>query len=206
MRLLIGAQFYPPIVGVRSDTSATWPTAYTQWATRSTSSRCAGRDDVGVDVEGGVRVIRVASAATRLPGLYSDRGARTQPCRGPGNRPRGRFAHRRAPLRRRACPQLDRELAPAGEPSARDAGRAHLARLQHVCAVKRMMRDGSPCPGPSLGACLRCAGALRVATGRPSRSATTRHAGEVAGVSRFLAVSSRWHAGTAFSAGLSAAT
>jgi glycosyltransferase involved in cell wall biosynthesis len=194
MRLLIGAQFYPPIVGgeerhVRNLAHRLHAVGHEV----DVLTLAPGRDDVGVDVEGGVRVIRVASAATRLPGLYSDPG---RPHAAPVEDPAiARAAGSLIAERRYDVVHAHNWIVNSLLRVSRQHATPVVLTLHdysHVCAVKRMMRDGSPCPGPSLGACLRCAGATYgSATGAAVTLGNRRGMrARVAGVSRFLAVSS----------------
>lgn len=158
MRILILAQFYPPDIGGEERHA------------RNLAIGLQGRGHevhvitthlpgtpVGNAIEDGVRVRRVVSSAQRIPFLH-----------GSGDRPHA------MPV---ADPAMRSAIDDALATGCFDVVHAHnwivnsalapahhrdvpvvltLHDYSHRCAVKRYMRDGSPCDGPGVGQCLRC--------------------------------------------------
>lgn len=160
MRVLLLAQFLPPIIGGVERHVWTLARALAARAHDVTLLGLAtGEEGPGEQTVDGVRIVRVRAAASRLPFLYTD-----------PNRPH--MLPVSDPLMSRA---IGREL------SARrfDVVHAHnwivnsalgpatraqvplvmtLHDYSHVCATARLMEKGERlCPGPSIGRCLTCA-------------------------------------------------
>jgi glycogen synthase len=189
----MAAQFYPPIVGGEE--------RHVQNLARHLVARhhevtvltlAAGPEDVGTSDDRGVRVVRILSTMQRVPMVHHDL---ERPHASP--LPDGSVA--------RAAGTLIRTMGP-------DVVHAHnwivnsllgrcrasrtpvvltLHDYSHVCAVKRMMRRGAECAGPSLGKCATCSAShYGVTAGVPIALANFKGAGaRAAGVSRFIAVS-----------------
>jgi glycosyltransferase involved in cell wall biosynthesis len=158
MRILMLSQFYPPIMGgqerhVRDLAHALSARGHVvEVATTATDGA------PGTIGDGPVTVHRLSTTTGRFPSLYSDP---SRPHTPPVADPR---------LRR----GLDRllqsghfDVAHAHDWAVNSllgpARRAGLPLVftehdySHVCATKRLMRAGAPCPGPKLVACVRCA-------------------------------------------------
>lgn len=151
----------------------------------------------GTSVIDGVRVVRVRSAASRLPALYSDL-----------SRPHA------LPL---PDPEVSRAIAREFAVGRYDIAHAHnwivnsalrpaakaavplvmtLHDYSHVCATKRLMEHGrNQCPGPGLRRCLSCAsghygplnGTVTVAANAAAAYRRARRLSEVAAVSSAVA-------------------
>jgi glycosyltransferase involved in cell wall biosynthesis len=169
------SQFYPPVTGGEERHVQALGQTLTSRGHEVSVVTIATSGTAGIDIDGGVRVHRVRTSALRLPLMYSD------------------------PERPHAAPVPDPELALAIRRSVRTE-RPHIVHshnwiansalalsrsstvgmvltlhdYSHVCAIKRLVRDGRLCPGPSLGRCLGCA---------------SRHYGPVAGA--FTALGTR---------------
>ncbi len=162
MRILLLAQFLPPVAG--GEERHVWNLARAL-AARSHDVTLMGfataEDPAGTSVVDGIRVVRVRTAASRLPVLYSD------PSR-PHALPLPDPAVSRA-----IADELDRgrievvhahnwivnsALGPAAKAGVPVVMTMH--DYSHVCATKRLMEyDRQQCPGPSLKRCLPCASA-----------------------------------------------
>ncbi len=160
MKILQLAQFLPPVAG--GEERHVWNLARAL-AARSHEVTllgfATGEDPEGTSVVDGIRVVRVRSAASRLPVLYSD-----------PSRPHA------LPL---PDPQVSRAIADEFAGGSYDIAHAHnwivnsalgpaakagvplvmtLHDYSHVCATKRLMEHGRVrCPGPGLRRCLSCA-------------------------------------------------
>jgi glycogen synthase len=162
VRILLLAQFFPPDVGGEERHVYNLANAL---STRGHDVVVATQCIPGVaDTEllpSGTRVHRFATAAMRVPGLYSTGRLHHPPVPDPAGvralativrreRPDVVHAHnwivnsalalRRLPLR---LPEFGLMLT--------------LHDFSQVCATKRFMRSGSPCAGPSPSRCLPCA-------------------------------------------------
>lgn len=195
MKILLLAQFVPPVLG--GEERHVWTLA------RSLAARghevtllgfAPGHEEPGENVSEGVRVVRVRTAASHLPMLYSDparphalplpdplvsRAIRLELSRG-----RYEVVHAHNWI-------VNSALGPARR--ARVPLVMTLHDYSHMCATKRFMERGREmCTGPSPGRCLPCSaahygplnGVITVATNAwAARRRSTR-------VSRFAAVSS----------------
>jgi glycosyltransferase involved in cell wall biosynthesis len=150
--------------------------------------------------EGPVPVHRVRSSAQRLPVLFSDPSRPHVP---PLPDPHLAWGLRR--VARAVRPDVIHAhnwIVNAALPLRAASPAALVLTLHdysHVCATKRMMRAGAPCPGPALGACLRCAGdhygralgpAVALAT-RPLRPLRDHFLDGIIAVSRTVAEGNR---------------
>lgn len=192
--VLLLAQFYPPDIGGEERHVHNLARAlvgrghHVEVLTTALASTGAGTTD-----EEGVVVHRVRSGAQRLPGIYSDENRpHSPPVPDPGLRAAtarlldsGRFdvAHAHnwivnsaiGPARRSGTPLV-----------------LSLHDFSHICAVKRFVRQGRICDGPSPLGCLRCGighyglplGTFTVGANAVSRRARHR------GIASFIAVSS----------------
>src|SRR5271166_753518 len=109
----------------------------------------------------GVWVHRFATAAMRLPGVYSTSRTHHQPLPDPlAVRERARITQQERPEVVHARNWIDnsaltlRRSSPTGP---RFGLILTLHDFSHVCATKRLMRMGSECEGPAAARCLRCA-------------------------------------------------
>jgi glycosyltransferase involved in cell wall biosynthesis len=195
MRILLLAQFLPPVSG--GEERHVWNLA------RALASRdhqvtllgfATDADSAGETMEDGVRLVRVRTAAARLPMLYSD-----------PERPHA------LPL---PDPVVSRAIRRELETHRFDVVHAHnwivnsalgpvaraglplvmtLHDYSHICATKRLMEYGKQrCGGPGLKRCLSCAGDhYGTANGTVTVLANAWAAGRRArGISRVAAVSS----------------
>lgn len=160
MRVLLLAQFLPPVSG--GEERHVWNLAR-GLAARSHDVTLMGfataEDPAGADDVDGVRVVRVRTAASRLPVLYSD------PSR-PHALPVPDPAVSRAIADEIARSRIDvvhahnwivnSALGPAAKAGVPVVMTLH--DYSHVCATKRLMEFGRTlCPGPSPKRCYPCA-------------------------------------------------
>lgn len=109
--------------------------------------------------EKGIVVHHLGSTTYRLPGIRSDGERRHAP---PAPDPETTLALRR--LLRRERPDVVHAhnwLLNSYLPLDRPAGPALVLSMHDyglVCATKRFLHRGTPCSGPALGKCMRCAG------------------------------------------------
>lgn len=161
MRILQLTQFLPPVPGGEERHVATLARELAARGHQVTLLGFAtGADGPGTHWDDGVRVVRVATAAARLPLLYSDAERPHAP-------PLPDPAVSRA-IRAELADGYDVAHAhnwivnSALAPTAR-AGVPLVLTLHdysHVCATKRLMERGvRSCPGPAPSRCLSCAGA-----------------------------------------------
>jgi glycosyltransferase involved in cell wall biosynthesis len=160
MRLLLVAQFFPPDIGgeERHVFNLANTLAGRGHDVSVATQRMAGAPDEEV-LPSGVRVYRFATMSMRLSGLYSTDRPHHPPVPDPvgvgelrhiiaKTRPDVVHAHNWAvnsvlPLHRRSA------RSPFGLVLT-------LHDYSQVCATKRLMRNGSPCAGPSPARCLPC--------------------------------------------------
>jgi glycosyltransferase involved in cell wall biosynthesis len=162
MRILLLAQFFPPDIGGE------------ERHVLNLANTLAGRGhDVAVATQrmvdvpdqetlaSGVRVHRFATAAMRLPGVYSTNRTHHPPLPDPlGVRELSRITRQERPHVVHAHNWIVnsavalRRSSPAG---LRFGLVLTLHDFSHVCATKRLMRMGSPCEGPAVARCLPCA-------------------------------------------------
>lgn len=198
MRILHLAQFIPPLAG--GEERHVWNLA------RALAARghevtllgfATGDTEPGTAVADGVRVVRVRSAASRLPVLYSDASR-------PHALPLPDPVVSRAIRKELAGGRFDVVHAhnwivnSALGPAAR-AGVPLVMTLHdysHICATKRLMEfERQRCPGPSPKRCLPCAsahygaanGAVTLTANAWSARRRARHIAEAAAVSSAVA-------------------
>jgi glycosyltransferase involved in cell wall biosynthesis len=162
MRILLLAQFFPPDIGgeERHVFNLANTLAGRGHEVAVATQRMADVPDRET-LASGVRVHRFATAAMRLPGVYSGNRAHHPPLPDPlGVRELSRITRQERPdivhahnwivnsalaLRRSASPGSGFGLV------------LTLHDFSHVCATKRLMRMGSACAGPAVTRCLPCA-------------------------------------------------
>jgi len=162
MRILMLAQFFPPDIGGEERHVLNLSDALARRGHQVTVATQLLPGTAPVEtLDSGVTVHRFASTAMRLATTYSD-------ARRPHHLPVPDPA-----LTRSLAALIERERPDVvhahnwivnSAVAVRRSGGRHPFRLvltlhdySNVCATKRMMRDGSPCAGPSLSRCLPCA-------------------------------------------------
>lgn len=195
MRILLLAQFLPPVAG--GEERHVWNLARAL-AARSHGVTllgfATGEEPPGALLSEGIRVVRVRTAASRLPVLYSD-----------PSRPHA------LPL---PDPQVSRAIRTELATGRYDVVHAHnwivnsalgpaakadvplvmtLHDYSHICATKRLMEFGERrCPGPAPTRCVPCAadhyGALNGAVTLAANTVSARR--RARGITRVAAVSS----------------
>jgi glycosyltransferase involved in cell wall biosynthesis len=162
MRILLLAQFFPPDIG--GEERHVFNLANTL-AERGHDVAVATHRMVDVPdqetLASGVRVHRFATAAMRLPGVYSTNRSHHPPLPDPlGVRELSRITRQERPHVVHAHNWIVnsavalRRSSPTG---SRFGLVLTLHDFSHVCATKRLMRMGSPCEGPAVARCLPCA-------------------------------------------------
>jgi glycosyltransferase involved in cell wall biosynthesis len=162
MRILLLAQFFPPDVG--GEERHVFNLANTL-AERGHEVAVATQRMVDVPdqetLASGVRVHRFATAAMRLPGVYSTSRTHHPPVPDPlGVRELALIARQERPDVVHAHNWIVnsalalRRSSPTG---LRFGLVLTLHDFSHVCATKRLMRMGSACEGPAVTRCLPCA-------------------------------------------------
>lgn len=195
MRILLLAQFFPPIIGGEERHVANLAGILAQRG----HDVHVGTFDIGAEPEApeGVTVHRLAHLGAKLPGLYptADRPLAlpvpdpltTRDLRALVRRVRPDVVHAHNWI-------VNSWLAVPG--SGRLPLVLSLHDYGHVCPTKRLVRDGQLCPGPELRACLSCAGdhygtpargAIMQAAVRGGRPVRERRVDLFAPVSRFVA-------------------
>ena len=156
MRVLMLAQFYPPIVGGEEHVVEALGIELARRGHRVAVATIqhpglAEREEVD-----GVRVHRLRSVASTLPFLYT--GARLHAPPAPD--PALAWQLRRVlDVERPDIVHAHNWLVHSYLPLKRSAGVPLVLSLHDyslVCSVKRLMRRGSPCSGPGILKCLRC--------------------------------------------------
>jgi glycogen synthase len=162
MRILLLAQFFPPDIG--GEERHVFNLANTL-AGRGHDVAVATHRMVDVPdretLASGVRVYRFATAAMRLPGVYSTNRTHHPPLPDPlGVRALSDITRQERPHVVHAHNWIVnsavalRRSSPTG---LRFGLVLTLHDFSHVCATKRLMRKGSPCEGPAVARCLHCA-------------------------------------------------
>src|SRR3984885_12087327 len=160
MRILLLAQFFPPDIGgeERHVFNLANTLAERGHEVAVATQRMADVPDQET-LTSGVRVHRFATAAMRLPGVYSTSRTHHPPLPDPlGVRELARITR----LERPDVVHAHNWIVNSAVALRRSAGsRFGLVLTLHdfsqVCATKRLMRMGSPCQGPSIARCLPCA-------------------------------------------------
>jgi glycosyltransferase involved in cell wall biosynthesis len=162
MRILLLAQFFPPDIGgeERHVFNLAKTLAERGHEVAVGTQRMAGVPDRET-LASGVRVHRFATAAMRLPGVYSTTRAHHPPVPDPlGVRQLARIVRQERPEVVHAHNWIVnsavalRRSSPTGP---RFGLVLTLHDFSHVCATKRFMRLGSVCEGPTVARCLPCA-------------------------------------------------
>jgi glycogen synthase len=195
MKILLLAQFLPPILG--GEERHVWTLARAL-ATRKHDVTLLGfasiAEEVGESNSEGVRIVRVQSAASYLPMLYSDpKRPHALPLPDPLVRRaiRHELSHGDFDVVHAHNWIVNSAIGPAMRTSVPLVMTLH--DYSHICATKRLMDHGKQlCPGPSVTRCLPCASShYGVINGAITLVANTWSARRrAAGVSRFAAVGS----------------
>lgn len=158
MRILMLAQFYPPIVGGEEHVVEALAIELVHRGHQvSVATIQHGSLPPREDVEG-VRVHRLRSAASAFGFLYSDNRLHAPP----GPDPALLWGLRK--MLESEKPDIVHAhnwMIHSYLPLKRSAGAPLILSLHDyslVCSMKRLMRRGSPCGGPAAVKCLRCAG------------------------------------------------
>ena len=162
MRILLLAQFFPPDIGGEERHVFNLANIL---AERGHEVAVATQHMADVadqeTLASGVRVYRFATAAMRLPGVYSTSRTHHPPLPDPlGVRELARITRLERPQVVHAHNWIVnsavalRRSSPAG---SRFGLVLTLHDFSHVCATKRLMRMGAACEGPAVARCLPCA-------------------------------------------------
>jgi glycosyltransferase involved in cell wall biosynthesis len=178
MRILLLAQFFPPDIG--GEERHVFNLANTL-AERGHEVAVATQRMVDVPdqetLASGVRVHRFATAAMRLPGVYSTSRTHHPPVPDPlGVRELARITRQERPHVVHAHNWIVNSalaLRRSSGTGMRFGLVLTLHDFSHVCATKRLMRMGSACEGPTVARCLPCATAHYGAAVGPLTVATT---------------------------------
>lgn len=164
MRILLLAQFFPPDIGgeERHVFNLAKILAERGHSVAVATQRMPGVPDRET-LTSGVRVHRFATAAMRLPGVYSSSRTHHPPLPDPqGVRALSRIVREERPDVVHAHNWIVnsavalRRSSPAG---LRFGLVLTLHDFSQICSTKRLMRMGSACEGPSVTRCLPCAAA-----------------------------------------------
>jgi glycosyltransferase involved in cell wall biosynthesis len=162
MRILLLAQFFPPDIGgeERHVFNLAKTLAERGHDVAVATQRMAGVPDRET-LSSGVRVHRFATAAMRLPGVYTTNRTHHPPLPDPlGVHELSRIARQEQPHVVHAHNWIVnsalalRRTSPTG---LRFGLVLTLHDFSHVCSTKRLMRMGAACEGPSVTRCLPCA-------------------------------------------------
>jgi glycogen synthase len=162
MRILLLAQFFPPDIG--GEERHVFNLANTL-AERGHRVAVATQRMVDVPdqetLASGVRVHRFATAAMRLPGIYSTSRTHHPPVPDPlGVRELARITRQERPQVVHAHNWIVNSavaLCRSSRAGPRFGLVLTLHDFSHVCATKRLIRRGSVCEGPAVARCLTCA-------------------------------------------------
>jgi glycosyltransferase involved in cell wall biosynthesis len=204
MRILLLAQFFPPDVG--GEENHVFNLANTL-AKRGHEVAVATQRMADVPdqetLASGVRLYRFATAAMRLPGVYSTSRTHHPPLPDPlGVRELARITRQERPHVVHAHNWIVNSAIALrrSSPTGPHFGLVlTLHDFSHVCATKRLMRMGSACEGPTVARCLPCAtanygpavGPLTVAATALMRPWKNRTIDHVVCVSRAVASGNR---------------
>ena len=160
MRILLLAQFYPPVIGGEERHVRNLAAALAARGHEVSVATQASRDDAGSSLDGAVRVHRLRGTLRRLSALFSDPERAFAP---PIPDPEMTLALRQVIARERpniihAHNWILHSFLPL-----RPFTRAPFVVTMHdyalICARKTLMyMNEVPCDGPTLTKCLRCAG------------------------------------------------
>lgn len=164
MRILLLAQFFPPDIGgeERHVFNLANTLAERGHEVAVATQRMADVPDQET-LASGARVYRFATAAMRLPGVYSTSRPHHPPLPDPlGVRELSRIVRQERPDVLHAHNWIVNSALALRR--SRAAGSRFglvltLHDFSHVCATKRLMRMGSACEGPAIARCLPCASA-----------------------------------------------
>ena len=178
MRILLLAQFFPPDIGGEERHVFNLANTLAQRGhhVAVATQRMEGVPDQET-LASGVRVHRFATAAMRLPGVYSTNRTHHPPVPDPlGVRELSRITRQERPHVVHAHNWIVNS-ALALRRSSLTGSRFGLVLTLHdfsqVCSTKRLMRAGSPCAGPAVARCLSCTAAhYGPALGPPIAAAT----------------------------------
>jgi glycosyltransferase involved in cell wall biosynthesis len=161
MRILLLAQFFPPDIGgeERHVFNLANTLAERGHQVAVATQRMAGVPDRET-LASGARVHRFATAAMRLPGVYSSSRAHHPPLPDPlAVRELARIIRLERPQVVHAHNWIVNSAVALRRSSAAGPRFGLVLTLHdfsHVCATKRLMRAGSVCAGPALARCLAC--------------------------------------------------
>jgi glycosyltransferase involved in cell wall biosynthesis len=178
MRILLLAQFFPPDIGgeERHVFNLANTLAGRGHEVSVATQRMADVPDLQI-LASGVRVHRFATAAMRLPGVYSTSRTHHPPLPDPqGVRELSRITRQERPDVVHAHNWIVNSalaLRRSSPPGSRFGLVLTLHDFSHVCATKRLMRMGSACEGPTVARCLPCATAHYGAALGPLTAAAT---------------------------------
>ena len=199
MRILQLAQFLPPVSG--GEERHVWNLSRTLAARGHEVTLLGfatdGDSPPGTTTAEEVRVVRVRTAASRLPVLYSDKSrphALPLPDPQVSRAIRGELASGRFDVVHAHNWIVNSALGPAARAGVPLVMTLH--DYSHICATKRLMEQGHRlCPGPAPTRCLPCAaqhygaanGAVTLAANAWSARRRARHITDAAAVSRAVA-------------------
>jgi glycosyltransferase involved in cell wall biosynthesis len=178
MRILLLAQFFPPDIGgeERHVFNLANTLAERGHHVAVATQRAADVPDQET-LASGVQVHRFATAAMRLPGVYSTARAHHPPLPDPlGIRALARITRQERPQVVHAHNWIVNSavaLRRSSSAGPRFGLVLTLHDFSHVCATKRLMRMGSVCEGPAVARCLTCATAHYGAAVGPLTAAAT---------------------------------
>lgn len=160
MRILMVTDFYPPFLGGVEVLVSTLSRELVARGHDVAVATLGAPDLPDEDVDEGVRVHRLPATSGRAGFLFA---SERRPWAPPVPDPEATVALRRV-LAREAPDVVHGHdwLARSFLPLKRRGGPRLVTSLHYFtrsCPKKNLMRAGRPCPGPSLGACLTCAGA-----------------------------------------------
>jgi glycosyltransferase involved in cell wall biosynthesis len=164
MRILLLAQFFPPDVGgeERHVFNLANTLAERGHEVAVGTQRMVDAPDQET-LASGVRVHRFATAAMRLPGVYSTSRTHPPPLPDPlGVRELSRITRQERPDVVHAHNWIVNSalaLRRSSSAGSRFGLVLTLHDFSHICATKRLMRMGSACEGPAVARCLTCAAA-----------------------------------------------
>jgi glycogen(starch) synthase len=193
MRILMAAQFYPPTVGGEERHVQSLARQLVRRGHEVAVLTLAARTEgAGTVDDQGVTVVWVRSSLQRIPRVHHDA---ERPHASPLSD--GAVARATMAILHRVRPDVVHAhnwIVNSMIDPCRRAGVPLVLTLHdysHVCAVKRLMRHGIECPGPTLRRCAACASSHYGAAAGVPVALSTRHGTRrrQAGVSRFIAVS-----------------